>query len=213
MQRTVTLATQLIDQVTAWIHPRLAKHSRARMRRLLALRDGDVARQQQALALAGRLKERWLDHSDAPMSTAFLKAAEDLQVVDQWLLDVFEPNDPPLRQLSRWRAVEDSKPRRRKVATSSDITVHPLWKLPPTHHATCAANWLFGRFPADKETVRWVLGANRYDAIDEALRRAFLTAKWTKRTMLTVVHLLELLSDHLPLPLRTVRLRPRTNQR
>lgn len=117
----------------------------------------------------------------------------------------FERMDPQVVQMERWRAHEDTRRRRRKVARSFKLRLHQLWHLPSTALQTSAANWLFGRFPADRGTVRWLLGARRYDGADAELRALFLQERWSASDARKVVDTLELFAEHLPLPLRLTR--------
>lgn len=56
-------------------------------------------------------------------------------------------------QLERWEKVKSSKVRRRRVVGDpNNIDRHPLWSLP-----SVKSHWLFGRFPKNRNAVRWFL--------------------------------------------------------
>lgn len=120
-----------------------------------------------------------------------------------------EPNvvqQPLDEQLRRWEAIEGSKVRCRRVAGSIDGSAHQLWSLPIPRHATCAAHWVFGRFPASKEAVQWFLREATYIHWDLTLREAFTKPVWAQTDAEAVVEALEKMSDYWAWPLRFRRL-------
>lgn len=198
-------AARFLDEVTKWVCTRLAKHSRKRARRLLAIQDTDVARRRQMKAAWERmynvrekaLESGWADAIQATTADAATAAA----LVEE----TAEMGDPVAEQLRRWNEVESSRRRKRKLAPSSNIAVHTVWMLPTARHSTCAANWLFGRLPAYVAAARWYVGEAAYSRLDQALKEAFGRERWTAEVRRSMVVALERLSGFWPVPLASRR--------
>lgn len=198
-------AAEFLDKVIGWLYPRLPKHSRKRARRLLAIEDADIRRSMQMWSMVSRMQAAHQEALESGHQAEIVATGEDVQTVAGVAEDDALLEHPREEQIARWQAVEESRNRTRKVAESEGLELHPLWHLPTVRHATCAANWCFGRFPKDREATRLYLGSD-YDGLNEALRAAFLKAQWTKEDEATVVHVLERMSDFWPYPLRHRRL-------
>lgn len=112
-------------------------------------------------------------------------------------------------QVVRWEGLESSNERVRRVTKSDGIELHPLWRLPTVLHATCAANWTFGRFLAYREAVSLYFGNAGYEALDAKLRTAFAETKWGQSELEAVTEALERMTAFWPWPLRHRRLRER----
>lgn len=195
-------AEAMLDRATRWMYPRLKRHSRTRARRLLGVLDPDIVRKKQQRSMYGRIAaaheaetgkgldgEREATSRDAQMAAMLASA-------DASLLD---PDD---EQLARWAAHAGRKLRKGQITGGSACTLHPLWKLPTTRHATCIANWLFGRFPNSTEAAQWVLGAAAYEWLDERLLRTYMKAEWSGDDRKVVIDLLEHMSSFWPVPLK-----------
>lgn len=109
-------------------------------------------------------------------------------------------------QIRRWELIEAGKSRKRRVADSEDMGLHPLWRLPTVRHSTCAANWLFGRFPAQKAAVRTYLGGDVYETLNKDLKETFLKSQWEEDDLKKVTRALEGMSEFWAYPLRNRRL-------
>lgn len=151
-------AADFLDKVTAWVYPKLPAHSRKRARRLLAIEDADVRRSMQMQGMVGRMQTAHQEALEEGDPAEIGATAEDAQSAMRALEDETILAQPSEAQRIRWKAVEDSRNRIRKVADSDGLELHPLWQLPTTRHATCAANWCFGRFPKNREAARLYLG-------------------------------------------------------
>lgn len=192
----------MITRITKWLFPRLAPHSEKRVRRMLGLEDADIRRALQLTSMCGRMeaaKEQSHSEGDGKEVEATTKDAE---TAFWWEVNAGGIADPVAEQVQRWRRVEEGRARVRRMAASEGIEVHPLWRLPTARHAACAANWPFGRFPRDRVTVRWYLGPQVYDQLNEGLRTVFLKSDWSEEDLQTVTHALERMSEFWCWPLK-----------
>lgn len=115
---------------------------------------------------------------------------------------------PEVVQIKRWSQLEESRSRRCKVAAPNEITPHALWELPSKRHSVCAANWLVGRFPPNREAARWYLGDALYGRMDLILRRTFIKERWSAEDKRRVVIALEKMSGYWPSLLHRFRSKP-----
>lgn len=203
--RVTRAAAQLIDKVTAWTYPKLQRHSRMRARRLFGLLDADVLRHQQLKAMAARMVEARVE--SAQLGSLENQATKKDEKMAHLLVEAAAwPRKAEEEQLGRWERIEEAKRRRRKVALGVDLQPHALWALPTGRHASCAANWLFGRYPKSKSAVKWFVGASAYATLDKTLRETFLKPVWDTSYLARVTQVLEYFSDYWPMPLRSRRL-------
>lgn len=133
-------AAKLIDAATKWMSTNLPPKSRIRMRRLLALRDADVQRRRQQLALLSRLEGVWLEAMDEEIEAQTLATAMDAQMASTICNTTSALGEPDDTQTARWTALEDGRRRKRRIAAAQGVELHALWRLPSTRHSTCAAN-------------------------------------------------------------------------
>lgn len=114
-------ATRLVDAATAWMSSNLQKHSRRRMRRLLALKDADLQRRTQQVALRSRfegIRQEERDHGTPEQASA---SARDAEMAVSVGADSEELGDPEAAQVSRWARVEDSRRRKRRIARATTV--------------------------------------------------------------------------------------------
>lgn len=198
-------ALALLESATLWAFPKPPRMSRVRARRLLAIPDADILRWQLQLSLVSRTRAVAESATEEGSADAHM-LADDAESALEVSVGARAIGDPVNEQLRRWKFVEDRVRRRRKVGPAQSIDPHALWRLPTRRHATCAANWLFGRYPERKETVRWVLGGAEYAQTDAELRATFLKTQWSVSEVGRVCHLLERFSEHWARPLEWQRL-------
>lgn len=204
--RVERLAADLLSQVVDWIFPRLARYSKRRAQRLLALEDADVRRSLQLLSMRGRMENALLQAQASDDEKEIAATSHDAEMATWWVNNAGTLMQPTEEQFHRWEEVESSRQRVRRVATGDKLELHSLFRLPTTRHVTCAANWPFGRFPEDREAVRWFLGSAVYDELDERLRTIFAQSEWEEEDQRAVTEALERMSDFWPYPLRHRRL-------
>lgn len=155
-------ADAVIDGAVQWLFPKLAKHSRRRFRRLLGLEDPDVTRQLQLRGMLLRIQQARTGALASGSMAEVVATTFDAQMVSSRLEEEAFADLPKEVQVERWRQLEDSRARRRKVAVARAIEPHPLWSFPSKRHAVCAANWTVGRFTPSRAAAKWYLGGARY---------------------------------------------------
>lgn len=202
-------AKALLDAATQWIYPKLQKHSRHRMRRLLGIEDADITRRVQLRKMVSRIQSANADAlADGDMGEVVF-TTHDAQMAVSLMTNEASETEPYDEQIRRWTALEDSRARRRRVAAPTAVALHPIWALPSPRHAVCAANWILGRFPPDRQAARWFLGSANYARLDRYLRPTFIKSDWGKDDERRVVEALEAMSDYWPAQLRLFRTTPR----
>lgn len=199
------LAAALLDAATEWLFPRLQKHSKRRMRRLLGIEDVDITRRIQLHNMAQRLEHARSTALDSNDLGEVVYTTHDAQMARKLVEDEEEDDVPIMEQLARWEQVETGKARRRFVAVANELAPHPLWTLPSARHSVCAANWTLGRFPPDRAAARWYLGSGNYGRLDLQLRLIFNKPSWGTDDKRRAVRALEAMSEYWPSPLRWYR--------
>lgn len=199
------MAAALLDSATKWIFPKLHKHSRCRMRRLLGIEDADITRRVQMRKMRARLQWARAEALEAGDMGEVVSTTYDDDMAALLVERDGGGQAPEDEQLQRWSQIEDSKSRRRKVAPATSISPHPLWGLPSSRHSVCAANWLLGRFPPNRDAVKWYLGEALYNRLDLQLRQLFIKAEWSNHDKERVARVLEVMTDFWPSPLKLFR--------
>lgn len=101
-----TLAAKFIDAVTQWFYPKLQKHSRQRMRRLIGIEDADILRRIQMRKMVGSMAEARDVALGGENVGEAAYAMHDLQTASK-LVERDGGQDPPEEeQLRRWETIE-----------------------------------------------------------------------------------------------------------
>lgn len=106
--------SQLAANVTTWMIPKLTKHSRKRVRRLLGIEDVDVKRKAQLHALLARL--RMIHDEEKYGGIPAQVAATAVDAFTALALAAAEsPTESVDDQLAKWEAAEACKPGDRRI--------------------------------------------------------------------------------------------------
>lgn len=91
-------------------------------------------------AMMARVQGERTEAAESGAMDEIVATTGDAQMAEKWLEAEGGPNLPEEMQLQRWASVENGRRRKRKVAPSTNMELHPLWALPSKWHAVCATN-------------------------------------------------------------------------
>lgn len=204
--RNQKAAVELLDTMTNWAFPKLARHSNMRARRILGIEDANIRRRIQALSMVERMEEVG-EHTGANGNPVAIEATNrDAAAASTVRAQSDDLGDPTAEQVHRWMLLESSRNRKRNVGVHDVIAPHSLWELPTRRHSACAANWIFGRYLKNKSAVCWFMGTRNYETADSALPSSFEKPEWSEAEKELVCHALKQMSGLWAVPLKHRRL-------